>query len=291
MDLLTLRTYVTVARTKSVTEASRHLHLTQPAVSLQIRRLEDSLGETLFDRSGRGMKLTAAGTHLLPRAEEVLRSADSLEAAARDYRGIHSGSLSIGTTDVASIHVLPRTFRKFNRRYPGIELSVQVEGTRSLISSLRAGDIEIAIVALPVAGDDLVSRAVGEDRLVAILPRRHPLSDRKRIRLEELAGTPMITFKEESVTRTWVSETFRREGLNPTIAMEISSPEAIKKLVEVGLGFAFLPERTVHHEIRDGRLSSPSVAGVRLIRKIGALRVSDRYLSPAAEAFLDLLPK
>ena len=288
-DLAPLRAFLAVAGEGGFSAAARALHLTQPTVSMQIRRLEEEWGERLFEREGKRVRPTPAGEHLIPRAEEVVRAAENLAGAALDLRETRAGDLQIGTTDVASIYVLPRAYRSFLERHPAVDLSVTVDGTLPLLESLRAGRIELAVATLPLPGDGWTTDVVDRDRLLPILPRRHSLAKRKRIRPEELAGTPMIAFKGNSVTRREVDRAFTEAGVRPRVAMEISSPEAIKKLVEVGLGFAVLPERSVRSEIAAGRLASPALAGVRLERRIGVVRLRDRYLSPAARAFLAIL--
>lgn len=288
-DLAPLRAFLAVTREGGFSAAARALHLTQPTVSMQIRRLEEEWGERLFEREGRRVRPTPAGAHLAAAAEEVVRAAENLTGAARDLRDVRAGDLQIGTTDVASIYVLPRAYRAFLEHYPAVDLSVTVDGTLPLLDALREGRIELAVATLPVPGVEWETAVVDRDPLFPILPRRHPLAGRKRIRPEELADTPMIAFKENSVTRREVDRAFAGAGVRPRVAMEISSPEAIKKLVEVGLGFAVLPERSVRAEIAAGRLASPALAGVRLERRIGVVRLRGRYLSPAARAFLAIL--
>ncbi|MFH1681526.1 MAG: LysR family transcriptional regulator [Candidatus Eisenbacteria bacterium] len=289
MDLPNIRAFLSVVREGGFSAAARALHLSQPSVSARLRRLEETTGEPLFEREGREVRLTAAGSHLLPIAEDLVRSADDFARAAKDFRSLKGGRLDIGTTDVASIYVLPRAYRRFVRLYPAVDLSVAVEGSVPLLEALRAGRIELAVANLPVEGDDLAVDAVDRDDLLPVLPTRHPLAARKRVRLEDLASIPMITFKPSSVTRREVARAFASHGLAPRIAMEISSPEAIKKLVEVGLGFAVLPARSVRAELREGRLSSPALAGLRLERRTGLIRLRSRYLSPAAQAFASLV--
>lgn len=291
MHTIVLRSFLEVARQEGFSAAARTLHMTQPTISMQIGRLEESLGVRLFDRKGRKAALTPAGRHLLRYVEDVLRAAGDLESAAEDFCGLQAGVLDIGTTDVASIYVLPRAYRRFLSAYPAVDLSVAIDGSTPLMQALREGRIELAICSLPVDGEEIDVTVIDRDRLLVILPRRHPLAGRKRIRLEALSDTPMITFKANSVTRREVDRVFVSRNLSPEVAMEISSPEAIKKLVEVGLGFAVLPERSVRAEIRDGRLASPSLIGIRLERKIGVVRMKGRYLSPATRAFLEILGK
>jgi len=287
MDLENVRAFRSVVREGGFSAAARVLHLTQPSVSARIRRLEEAVGEVLLERRGRRLRLTPAGRHLIDRADALIRAAEDFRTAALDFRGLRRGTLDIGTTDLASIYVLPRAFRRFVRGHPGIDLSVTVDGSAPLMDALRSGRIELAVANLPVEEDDVDGPEIERDRLLPILPRRHRLAERRRMRIEELADTPMLTFKSNSVTRRVVDRAFADKGVRPSVAMEISSPEAIKKLVEVGLGFAVLPERSVRAEIRAGRLASPPLVGVRLERRVGLLQIRDRYLSPAAEAFAD----
>lgn len=289
VDLRNVQAFLAVIREGGVSAAARALHLSQPSVSARLRGLEEAVGEKLLERDGRRVRPTAAGRSLVPVAEELARASDDFARAARDLRGLKRGRLDIGTTDVASIYVLPRVYRRFVERFPAIDLSVAVEGTTALLDALRAGRIELAVANLPVEGDDLAATVVDRDRLLPIVARRHPLASKKRLRPGDLADVPLITFKPTSITRREVDRAFAESGTRPRIAMEISSPEAIKKLVEVGLGFAVLPERSVRAETRSGRLASPAIAGLRLERKIGLIRLKHRYLSPAAHAFAALL--
>lgn len=290
MEVTPLRSLIAVARLKSVSEAARSLHLTQPAVSAHLRRLESEFGAKLVVRSGRGSALTPAGEFLVPYAERVIHGLEDLGAAAEDFRGARGGSLAIGTTDVASVYVLPRVYRRFVHAHPAIDLSVVVEGTESLLDALSEDRIELLVASL---GEEerggLVFEAIATEKLVAILPTEHPLASRRRVRLDELAPSPLITFKSDSHTRRRISRRFAENGLSPTIGMEISSPEAIRKLVEVGLGYAFLSERSVRAAIREGRVVSPAIEGVRFERSIGIAYQRGRYLSPAADAFLALV--
>jgi DNA-binding transcriptional LysR family regulator len=284
-----IRAFLAVVREGGFSAAARTLHLSQPSVSARVRCLEEEVGEKLVERRGGRARPTPAGEHLLAVAENLSRAADDFGRAAVDYLALKRGRLDIGTTDTASIHVLPRAYRLFLERYPGVDLSVTVDGTASLLAALRAGRIELAVANLPAEGADLDTRVIDEERLLPVVARRHPLASRRRIRLEELADVPLITFKATSVTRREVDRAFAARGIAPRIAMEISSPEAIKKLVEVGLGFSVLPERSVRAEVRSGRLASPRLSGARLERRIGLIRLESRYLSPAAHAFAKLI--
>ena len=211
-------------------------------------------------------------------------------------RGVVRGRLELGTTDAASIYVLPEVYRTFRERYPQVELSVRVEGTESLLRQLRERAIEVAIVSLTVGGRSALPEGAGleteplyREELPVILSGAHPLASREEIGPEDLADVPFITFKEESVTRRAAASAFAAAGIRPNIAMEISSPEAIKKLVEAGLGASILPAGSVAAEVRAGTLATPRVRGVKLDRVLGIVRDPRRSPSPALTAFLELL--
>jgi DNA-binding transcriptional LysR family regulator len=258
--------------------------------------LEDEIGARLFDRVGRRVGLTPEGRLLLGPARTVLDELDGLRNLVDRARGVVRGRLELGTTDAASIYVLPRVYRAYRRRHPDVELSVHVEGTEPLLRQLLERTVEIAVVSLSAGDRRAAPPAPGfsaeplyREDLVFLLPARHPLAGRPAVTLSELAETPLITFKQDSITRQAVAGVFAAAGLEPRVAMEVSSPEAIKKLVEVGLGISVLPARSVAAEVRAGTLVAPRVAWTKLERVLGVVRDARRTASPAAEAFLDLL--
>jgi DNA-binding transcriptional LysR family regulator len=296
MDLQTIRYFLAVAEEGSFGAAARRVGVSQPAISQGIARLEGEVGGRLFDRSARRAALTPEGELLLEPARRLRDDAESLGNLIDRSRGVVRGRLELGTTDAASIYVLPRVYRAFRRRYPDVELSVRVEGTRPLLRQLADRSIELGIVSLSVgdlsalpADSPWLADPLYREDLPFILSARHPLASRRRIELAELADTPFITFKEDSVTRRAVAALFAAAGMEPRVAMEISSPEAIKKLVEVGLGASVLPARSVAAEVRAGTLVTPTVRGARLDRVLGVVRDPRRSPSPAAAAFLRLL--
>lgn len=295
MDLRALRYFVAVAEEGSFRGAARRLAVSQPAVSQGVAALERDLAARLFDRAGRRVALTPAGTDLLEPARRALAEVDALPGLLDRARGVVRGRLELGTTDVASIYVLPRVYRAFRRRHPEAELSVHVEGSEPLLSLLRARAIELAIVSHRVGDveapvpDGFVAEPFFRERLDFVVARRDPLAERRRVTLADLAAVPLLGFKRDSVTRRAVDARFAEEGLAPRVAMEMSSPEAIKKLVAVGLGCAVLPARSVTADVRAGHLAILPVAGRRLERVLAVVRDRRRTASPAAAAFLALL--
>lgn len=290
-----MRYFVAVADTGSFRAAAAREGVSQPAISQSMAGLERELGSRLFDRVGREVALSPAGRALADPARRVVADFDALPAILESDDGPIRGRLELGTTDVASIYVLPRVYRTFRRRHPQVELSVRVEGTESLLAQLRAGEIEVAIVNVAAGGlpapipPGFTSEPLYRENLEFVVSRKHPLAGRRRVTLAELAETPLITFKEASITRQAVDALFRAEGLVPRVAMEMSSPEAIKRLVEVGLGASALPSRSVSAEVRAGTLVALSLRGVKLDRVLGVVRDARRTPSSALGAFLELV--
>lgn len=294
MEIRSLRYFLAVADERSFRRAARRVGISQPAVSQGIRLLEEELDARLFDRSAARTSLTPEGRLFLEPARRAVAEFDALGQLLDRSRGVVRGRLEIGTTDVASIYVLPSVYRSFRSRYPEAELSVHVEGTESLLRQLRAATIEIAIITLAVGDQEahvpegFVAEPLFREELTVIAARNHPLAGRRRIDLAELADTPFLSFKEGSVTRQAVDALFGENDVFPRVAMEMSSPEAIKKLVEVGLGISVLPARSVRPETRAGALVALPVTGASLVRVLGVVRRRSP-LSPAAGAFVELL--
>ncbi len=293
MDARLLRTFLAVAETGSFRAAARRLGVSQPAVSQGVARLERTLGASLFTR-GRAVALSEDGAALLEPARRLVAELDSLGNVLDAPRGRVRGRLELGTTDVASIYVLPRVYRAYRSRHPEVELSVRVDGSESLLRQLAAGAIEIAVISLAVGesravlpGEGFRAETLFREDLEFVVGKRHPLAGHRPSRAD-LALHPFITFKRESITRQAIDRFFAEAGAAPRIAMEMSSPEAIKKLVEVGLGASCLPARSIRAEIRAGTLVALRVRGGKISRELGIVWNERRTLSGAAAAFLDL---
>lgn len=297
LDIRSLRYFLAVVDEGSFGSGARRAGVSQPAVSQTIAQLEEELSARLFDRGGRRVALTPDGEAFVDSARRVVAEFDELPARLDRARGVVRGRLEIGTTDVASIYVLPRVYRAYRRQYPEVEISVRVEGTESLLRQLAERTLEIAVITLSV-GDRAAevpapfsAEPLFRERLDFLVSKGHPLAGRERLLLADLAEQPLITFKDESITRQAVDALFREHGMEPRVAMEMSSPEAIKRLVEVGLGLGVLPERSVTSEVRAGSLVALPVRDGRLDRVLGVTRDPRRTPSPAAAAFLTLLEK
>jgi DNA-binding transcriptional LysR family regulator len=288
MDIHQLRTFLEVGRRGSMTAAARVLHRTQPAVSAQIRALEKDLGQRLFIRRRRGVELTEVGRRFLLRVEDWLREMESTVDEVRLWGRVEHGHLRLGTTDVPAIHWLPRILKNFLRKHPGLRVSVHVDSSRELVEATLRGDVELALVTLPVGEEDLEVRPLHREPLVVVCPPRHPLAGR-RVEIAALTQETLILHKPDSVTRRTVEGLFRSRGLLPRVGMETSHPEAMKRLVRIGLGLSVLPESMVREELRRGLLGRILVRGWRLVRQTGIVWPVWRPLSEAARAWVEHL--
>jgi LysR family transcriptional regulator, low CO2-responsive transcriptional regulator len=282
MRLSDLEALVACVREGSVTAAGRKLFLTQPAVSARLRRLEQEAGEPLLQRMAHGVRPTAAGERLAERAGRLL---DELQAIERSSGGAAplTGRLVLGATDLVAIHYLPVVLRRFRAKHPGVDLVLRVEGTEPLVALLAAGEIELALGTLPVAEPWIESQELFNDPLAIVAPTGHRLAGH-RLQPRAVAAEPWISHKADSVTRRQVEGFFAAHGLRLRVAMEISNPEVIVRLVEARLGLAALPLRAVRREVREGRLAVLAVQGFRLERSSGLILRSGAALGRAATA-------
>ncbi|TPW15134.1 MAG: LysR family transcriptional regulator [bacterium] len=279
MDTDTLRCFLSVAELESFTVAARRHFITQPAVSLRMRSLEEEVGVRLLDRAGRRIRVTPAGRLFQSRAEEALRQLDRGMAEVGDLLGLKRGRLVLGAIDAAGIDLLPAPLKAFHGQWPNIDLVVRVEPSGSLVAALVAGELDYAIVTLPVDHAGLTVETLEEERLILVAPPDAPAKVRTNpARLFEVM--PLIAYPRGSVTRGLIDAELSRRNLAPRVAMELSHPEAIRGLVEAGLGAAVLPLRVVE---RGGLLTR--VSGLSVNRRLGLVRRASEEPSPAALAF------
>jgi len=283
MDVDALRCFLSVAELESFTAAAHRHFITQPAVSLRMRSLEAGVGARLLDRSGRRVFLTPAGRLFQGRAEEAIRQIDRGVAEVSDLLGLKRGRLVLGAIDAAGIDLLPVPLKAFHERWPDIDLIVRVEPSGPLVEALVAGGLDYAIVTLPVDRQGLTVETLEEERLILVGPPGiTPPTANSPARL--LATMPLIAYPRGSVTRGLIDAALERRKLAPRVAMELSHPEAIRGLVEAGLGAAVLPLRVVERGYPLTRVS-----GFSITRRLGLVRRASEEPSPAALAFREII--
>ena len=285
MTLEALRCLRTVLDTGNFHRAAEQLHRSQPAISQQVKALEQEYGQVLVDR--KTMTPTPAGRIVYARAVKILEAADSLQREIGDFDEEATASLRIGSSDTSAVYFLPSRMKAFSKRMPQTRVVVVTRSSDEIADAVQHGDLDLGIVTLPIARDGLESRALFEQRLVLVTPRDHPLHTRRTIDLRELKNEPFIRL--DSGTRTGgVLETyFVEQGFAPQVVMDSGSFEVIKRYVQEGLGISILPEMVLEPGDRDA-LSTLRVKGLSTI-PIGAIWRGGVYQTRAAPAFLKVL--
>lgn len=287
MNLQHLRYFLAVARSGRFTAAARQQHVTQPTVSSAIAELEQELGVRLFHR-GRQVELTLEGSTLVDYAVQIEDLLD--EALERVTGGLPQpgDSFRFGAIDAAVIYLLPEVLRDFVAHHPDVELAIEVGPTsRDLVEHVLANRAEFAVISLPYEHPRLRTLAVMRDEMPLVVGPSHPLAGRRRVRTPDIAAEPFILFQPDSVSRRIVDEHFTEVGITPRVVMEMRSPEAMRKLVEAGVGVSFLPRIAVAESLRAGTLKEVRVTGLSLHRQIGLAWRQGRYFGPAVRALVE----
>lgn len=279
-----LRVFESAARHLSLTRAAEELHLTPPAVSIQIRHLEGHAHAELFERVGRRLKLTQAGAEVLARVREVLIQ---IRAAEEAIEGL--GSLEQGLLDVAVINAgdyfFPWIIAAFRDRHPGIRVRLAVGNREELLARLAAHEIDLAVMSHPPTQAEFAAEAFAPHPHVIVAAPGHPLLARRSVPLERIATEPLITREPGSATRLAMEQAFSEAGVVPRIEMEIASNETIKQAVAAGFGVGFLSAHAVQQELALGRLAVVSVKGFPVMRQWYVVHRRDRRLPRITEAF------
>ena len=254
-----LQVFHTVARLLSFTKAAESLHMTQPAVTFQVRQLEEYFNTRLFDRTHNRISLTAAGERVYEYAAQIFDLYAKMDNAVRDMTGEISGVLIIGASTTIAEYMLPALLGDFKKKYPDINVHLKVSNSDGIVSMVENNDIDLGVVEAPVVNKNLVVENCRNDRLVAVVPPAHELSGKKKVNVKELIAHAYIAREEGSGTREVIEEYLTATGMKPadmSVAMELGSPEAIKGAVEAGMGVSIVSEVTIHKELQLGTLVS-----------------------------------
>lgn len=287
MDINQLEVLVTVAREKSFSRAAEMLNRTQPAVSQAIGRLEQDLGEKLFDRSSKDGTLTPAGEVLVDYARQMLNLRRSAENALRELADLHRGKVTISANEHTVFYLLP-VIAEFRKRFPQIKIEVKRGVASRIPSEITSREVELGVLSFKPSDSSVRSVAVKKDELVLICAPGHPLASKTSVNVEELGDEIFIAHNAKSPYREKVIETFAANKTKLRISVELPSLEAIKRLVETGAGVALVPGLTAAAEIGDGRLIGLSVPQMKFERSLHLVYRRNSALSHAAQAFLDL---
>lgn len=285
MELYQLAYFLEVARQRNFTRAATRLHLAQPALSEQMRKLEAELGAPLFIRGRRQSTLTAAGETLVPRAEALLAQAAAAQRAVAEVAELRGGRLVIACIPTVSACLLPRVIAAFRQRYPAVELFLAEDTSQGVAEWVESGRAELGFVQLPTAGRNFAVRRVLTERFVLLLPATHPAARRQRARLADFATEPFIFYKGRA--RESALSACRAAGFEPRIACESGEMETVRALVAAGLGLAIVPALAAQSAGK--RLAVVALSSPKIERQLGLLSRRGHELSPAAKAFRSLL--
>jgi DNA-binding transcriptional LysR family regulator len=279
-----LRTLQAIARHGSFSRAAQALNLTQPAVSMQVRHLEQALGLPLLERVGKRAFPTRAGEVLLGHADRALRELEAGVERVQALRGVVAGRVRIGTSASISIYLLPPALRRFRARYPETEVVVVTGNAAEITRAVVGNTLDIGIVSLPVRDRELTVTPFFRDELLAIAPPEPAWRRSQVLDAATLATHPLILFEAGATLRRVIDAWFHRAGVSPRSPMELGNTEAIKKLVEAGLGLSVTSWFSVKSEVRAGALRALRLTPP-LERQIGIVRRRDKPRTPALDAF------
>ena len=284
-----LALFLAVAQAGGISQGAVAARISQPAVSKQIAELEDALGVRLLDRLPRGCRLTEAGKILADHAQRWRSLEDDAARAIEEYRGLKRGRLAIGASLTIGGYLLPGVIAEFHKKFPEIELQLEIANTGHIQRLLLDGAIDLALTEGPLESEEMESAVFFKDELVAIAPAGHALLKKRRVTVREMCREPFLLREEGSGTRAVVERALRRQGLKIKPLLSLASPEAIKNLVAAGLGLAIVSRLIVALELQAGSLGIITLKDLTIQRPLHLQRVRGRSQGPALAKFLEVL--
>ena len=290
MHLETFRTFCDVVKTGSLSAAARANHVTQSAVSQQLRALEQRYGRRLIERAPRTQaRPTEAGELLYRELEPLLAAFADLETKLRARPGVLEGSVRVASVYSVGLHTLPPVIKQFLGAHRAVRVRMEYRRTDQIYTACLSGELDFGIVALPARRPQLNIVPLFEDELVLALPNDHPLARQRRPSLEALDGEPFVAFDRDIPTRRLIDKHLRAAGATVQIVMELDNIETIKRSVEAGLGVSILPAPALENEVRAGTLVTRPLREGPFRRPIAAIHRRGRELSAPAGALLEML--
>lgn len=283
-----LRALAALSANGSITAAANKLNLTQPAVTLQLRKLQDLAGLPLLQRTSDGMLLTGAGQEVLALHGRIEAAMSSCATSLDMIAGRTGGRVSIGAVSTAKYFV-PFAIAAFSKLHPKIDISLSIGNRQEIRQALRGYELDFAIMGRPPPDVEVETHLIGDHPHIIVAPRGHWLAQDFGLAAVDLTHETFLTREQGSGTRMLMEQLFSDTELQPTVGMEMSSNETIKQAVIAGLGIAFISAHTVATELEDGRLVALDVAGLPVVRQWFVVRRQDKVLLPPAQAMLDFL--
>jgi len=288
MDLSELQVFLTVAREGSFSRAAERLFRTQPAVSLAIRKLEEDLGQRLFVRGARPVRLTDAGTLLKDYAERLINLRDEVKKGLSELEGLHRGELSLGVNE-SSIHALMPAIAKFRERHPGVQIRVHRMFSRDIPHEVLNYRLHLGAVSYVPRDPQLLATEILKDELTLVVPPKHPLAKRREVDVADLGGESFVAHIVESPFRRRVIELFARHRTVLNMPTEMPTIESIKRFVQMGMGVAIVPRMCVAWEIDHGWMKEVKVRQMNLPRHVYLVSRRGARLPHAATELVKIL--
>lgn len=292
MEIRQLRAFVAIAESGTFTAGALRVHVTQAAISMQIRQLETEIGAKVFVRAPRHVILTEAGEQLLRRARHILREHDAALDEIAELAGAERGRLRIGSASAMVLtEQLPSILKELRKQHPAAEIAVTSGTSEVLVDQILAGEVDIAFVSLPVDVRGIKTERLSEDQLVAIASPRHKLAKQRTISAYTLAGERLILGERGGNTRRLIDQFFAQAGVTLRVAMELSRQQAIRRMVEEDMGVGIVPLQSVKEEVEKGKLIRWWIEGAQINWELGIAQLSNGYDSPIMQKFVALARK
>ncbi len=289
LDFGQLEAFVQVAAHHSFSRAAEALQLTQPSITARSQALERELGEKMFERGGRSVRLTDAGTILLPYAERILQMLREAKESVEEVRSVQAGRLRLGSALTISTYVLPRILRTFHSRYPGVEVMVHTGRSEQVLNMLLSDEVQVGL-AHSLVHPDVETVDLYADEVILVANPDHPFAANRQATIEEVGSQPVILADRGSSYYSLTHGLFRQAGVVPNVAMELDSMEATKRMVEEGLGIALLPRVCLKRELKQGLLTEVAITNAPAIsRQIALIYRKSRKRVRTVQAFLEVL--
>jgi DNA-binding transcriptional LysR family regulator len=290
MDFDQIETFLEVARLNSFSRAAERRFRTQPAISSQIRSLEEEVGAKLLDRSGGKVSVTASGKLFQKFAEEMLASRKAMLTAIAETERVPRGEIVVGANEGTCLHILPEVFAEFKKRYPDVGVNIKRADYAKILQSVIDNSVDFGIVSLPVTDTRLTVVLIHRDELVIIAPPKHALARMKSASIAEAAKFPLVVPKIGH-TRDALDKLFYKRKLKPRYTMELDSSELLKRFVAAGAGVGFIARSNVLEDVRANALAVLPISDAKIRRDLALVFHKDKTLSRAARAFIDIAVK
>ena len=292
MNINLLKSFIVIAETQSLSRAAERLFITQPALSQQIKQLENHFSVQLIERTNRGIVLTEPGKILYDFATRIVSTYEDLEKNMDDFRASISGNLVVGASSIVGGYAVPCSIFIFKEKYPETNIKLKVGNRKQILEELRDGTIDVAIIEGEKPDGNLVSSEIASEEMVVIVPYRKPWQGRTSLSLEEFLSQPLIMREDGSGTRQMIERCFVQAGIDKNrlnIVMELSSADSIKAAVEAGHGISIMPKLAIRKELYNKTLIALKIEGVPLVQKIHLAYKREKVQSHVARAFIKFM--